>query len=271
MSNLAPSSGDDSMAAEAPGATAPSPATPAAPATPATPAAPAASAQSQGPRTLWMGDLAYWMDENFLMSLFTGTGEMVSTKIIRNKVTGYSEGYGFIEFSSNAAAQSVLQTYNGVQIAGTDQFFKLNWASGGGGSGGGQQGAGGGQGAGGSPGGGGRGNGAPGGGGQEHSVFVGDLAAEVTDHMLQDFFRQYYPSVKSARVVTDAVTGRPKGYGFVRFASEADRDKAMVQMNGQVVGSRAIRVSLATPKRSQGGLHHSGAAGAQGGYQAQQG
>ena len=79
-----------------------------------------------------------------------------------------------------------------------------------------------------------------------------------------------YPSVKSARVVTDAVAGRPKGYGFVRFASEADRDKAMVQMNGQVVGSRAIRVSLATPKRSQGGMHHSGGPGGQSGYQSQQ-
>jgi RNA recognition motif-containing protein len=74
-----------------------------------------------------MGDLAYWMGESYLLSLFASTGEVLSAKIIRNKVTGYSEGYGFVEFTNNLAAQKVLQTYNGVPITGTDQFFKLNW------------------------------------------------------------------------------------------------------------------------------------------------
>ena len=195
--------------------------------------------KSDGPRTLWMGDLAYWMDETILLSLFANTGEVLSAKIIRNKMTGYSEGYGFIEFASNFAAQKVLQTYNGAPIPGTDQFFRLNWASHSsrGGSGAGSHSSG----------------GKEESDNSEHSVFVGDLSPEVTDFALQEFFRQFYPSVKSARVVTDPVTGRPKGYGFVRFISEADRDKAMVEMSGQVVGSRPIRVSLATPKRSGGG------------------
>lgn len=34
----------------------------------------------------------------------------------------------------------------------------------------------------------------------EHSVFVGDLAPEVGDWALQEFFRQYFPSVRSAKV-----------------------------------------------------------------------
>lgn len=34
---------------------------------------------------------------------------------------------------------------------------------------------------------------------------------------LQEYFRQFYPSVRSAKVITDAATGRSKGYGFVRF------------------------------------------------------
>jgi RNA recognition motif-containing protein len=193
-----------------------------------------------------MGDLAYWMGESYLLSLFASTGEVLSAKIIRNKVTGYSEGYGFVEFTNNLAAQKVLQTYNGVPITGTDQFFKLNWAS----HSGGQQH-------------GGSGNNQDGEGGEtsEYSVFVGDLSSDVTDYTLQEFFRQFYPSVKAARVVTDPITGRPKGYGFVRFTNESERDKAMLEMNGQVIGSRAVRVSLATPKKSGGGGggggHHS--------------
>lgn len=35
--------------------------------------------------------------------------------------------------------------------------------------------------------------------------------------LLQEYFRQFYPSVRSAKVITDASTGRSKGYGFVRF------------------------------------------------------
>jgi hypothetical protein len=35
-----------------------------------------ASGQDAAPRTLWMGDLAYWMDENFLVHLFAQTGEV---------------------------------------------------------------------------------------------------------------------------------------------------------------------------------------------------
>lgn len=39
-----------------------------------------------------------------------------------------------------------------------------------------------------------------------------------------------------------------RGYGFVRFSDEAERDRALLEMNGQLVGGRPIRVSLATPK-----------------------
>lgn len=53
----------------------------------------------------------------------------------------------------------------------------------------------------------------------EHSIFVGDLAPEVNDFVLQYHFRQHYGSVRSAKVVSDATTGCSKGYGFVRFSS----------------------------------------------------
>ena len=37
-------------------------------------------------------------------------------------------------------------------------------------------------------------------GGPDHSVFVGDLAPDVTDYVLQENFRQFFPSVRSAKV-----------------------------------------------------------------------
>ncbi|XP_057953557.1 polyadenylate-binding protein RBP47B' [Malania oleifera] len=178
-------------------------------------------------RTLWIGDLQYWADENYLHTCFAHTGEVVSIKIIRNKITGQPEGYGFVEFVSHAAAERILQTYNGTQMPGTEQTFRLNWASFG------------------------IGERRPDA-GPEHSIFVGDLAPDVTDYLLQETFRAHYPSVRGAKVVTDPNTGRSKGYGFVKFSDETERNRAMTEMNGVFCSTRAMRISAATPKKTTG-------------------
>ncbi|KAK6646105.1 hypothetical protein PHAVU_L009343 [Phaseolus vulgaris] len=176
-------------------------------------------------RTLWIGDLQYWVDEAYLSHCFAHTGEVLSIKIIRNKMTGQPEGYGFVEFVSHASAERVLQTYNGMQMPGTEQTFRLNWASFG------------------------IGERRPDA-GPEHSIFVGDLAPEVTDYLLQETFRAHYPSVRGAKVVTDPNTGRSKGYGFVKFSDESERNRAMTEMNGVYCSTRAMRISAATPKKT---------------------
>ncbi|KAK6914289.1 RNA recognition motif domain [Dillenia turbinata] len=176
-------------------------------------------------RTLWIGDLQYWVDESYLQSCFAHTGEVLSIKIIRNKITGQPEGYGFVEFVSHAAAERILQTYNGTQMPGTEQTFRLNWASFG------------------------IGERRPDG-GPEHSIFVGDLAPDVTDYLLQETFRAQYPSVRGAKVVIDPNTGRSKGYGFVKFSDETERNRAMTEMNGVYCSTRPMRISAATPKKT---------------------
>ncbi|KAK9058567.1 hypothetical protein SSX86_023409 [Deinandra increscens subsp. villosa] len=175
-------------------------------------------------RTLWIGDLPYWADESYLHSWFAATNEVLSIKVIRNKATGLPEGYGFVEFASHSTAETVLQSYNGTQVPGTELTFRLNWAS----SGIGER----------------RPDAGP-----EHSIFVGDLAPDVTDHLLQETFRTQYPSVRGAKVVTDANTGRSKGYGFVKFADEMERNRAMTEMNGIYCSTRPMRISAATPKK----------------------
>ncbi|KAI0523407.1 hypothetical protein KFK09_005802 [Dendrobium nobile] len=177
-------------------------------------------------RTLWIGDLQYWVDESYLHSCFAHTGEVLSIKVIRNKITGLPEGYGFVEFVSHAAAERILQTYNGLQMPGTEQTFRLNWAS--------------------------FGIGEKRGEGPDHSIFVGDLAPDVTDYLLQETFRSQYPSVRGAKVVTDPNTGRSKGYGFVKFADEIERNRAMTEMNGVYCSTRPMRISAATPKKTTG-------------------
>lgn len=50
-------------------------------------------------------------------------------------------------------------------------------------------------------------------------------------------------------MIVDPATGRSKGYGFVRFANEAERDKSL-EMQGYTLCNRPVRVSLATARRS---------------------
>ncbi|KAJ4975507.1 hypothetical protein NE237_000613 [Protea cynaroides] len=180
-------------------------------------------------RTLWIGDLQYWMEESYLHSCFVHTGEVVTVKVIRNKQTGQSEGYGFIEFVSHAAAERALQSYNGTPMPNIEQNFRLNWATFSAGDR--------------------RQDDGP-----DYPIFVGDLAADVTDYMLQETFRSHYTSVKGAKVVTDRTTGRSKGYGFVRFGDESEQLRAMTEMNGMFCSTRPMRIGPATTKKNVGGL-----------------
>uniref|UniRef100_A0A7S0WJK0 RRM domain-containing protein n=1 Tax=Chlamydomonas leiostraca TaxID=1034604 RepID=A0A7S0WJK0_9CHLO len=88
------------------------------------------------------------------------------------------------------------------------------------------------------------------GGQTDFSVFVGDLAADVDDAVLENTFRTYYPSTKGAKVMLDPVTQRSRGYGFVRFSSEQERDRAITEMNGVYISTRPVRVCLATARRN---------------------
>uniref|UniRef100_M4F8X6 RRM domain-containing protein n=1 Tax=Brassica campestris TaxID=3711 RepID=M4F8X6_BRACM len=177
-------------------------------------------------KTLWVGDLLHWMDEAYLHTCFSHTGEVSSVKVIRNKLTCQSEGYGFVEFLTRAAAEEVLQTFSGSVMPNSEQLFRLNWASFSTGEKRAVE------------------------NGPELSVFVGDLSPDVTDAMLQELFAERYPSVRSAKVVIDSNTGRSKGYGFVRFGDEGERSRALTEMNGALCSNREMRVGIATPKRA---------------------
>lgn len=85
--------------------------------------------------------------------------------------------------------------------------------------------------------------------GSDLSIFVGDLATDVTDALLLETFVSRYPSVKGAKVVVDVNSGRSKGYGFVRFGDENEKNRAITEMNGALCSSRAMRIGVATPKK----------------------
>lgn len=78
-------------------------------------------------------------------------------------------------------------------------------------------------------------------------IFVGDLSNEVNDEVLTQAFSAF-GTVSEARVMWDMKTGRSRGYGFVAFRDRSDAEKALASMDGEWLGSRAIRCNWANQK-----------------------
>lgn len=74
----------------------------------------------------------------------------------------------------------------------------------------------------------------------------------MNEYVLVSLFQSRFPSCKSAKIMTDPVSGMSRGYGFVRFSDEMDQQRALTEMQGVYCGNRPMRISTATPKNKAG-------------------
>lgn len=155
-----------------------------------------------------------------LTEIFAVAGPVQHVKIIPDR--NYQHGglnYGFVEYLDMRSAETALQTLNGRKIFDTE--IRVNWAYQG------QQ-------------------------NKEdttghYHVFVGDLSPEVNDEVLAKAFSAF-GTMSDARVMWDMNSGKSRGYGFLAFRDKTDAEQAIATMNGEWLGSRAIRVNWANQK-----------------------
>jgi cold-inducible RNA-binding protein len=83
-------------------------------------------------------------------------------------------------------------------------------------------------------------------------LYVGNLSYKVDEETLKEVFSKV-GEVLSARIITDASTGRSKGFGFVEMTSDADADKAITSLNGTTLMERALTVNEARPQTDRPG------------------
>ncbi len=100
-------------------------------------------------------------------------------------------------------------------------------------------------------------------------IYVGNLAYSTNDESLRNAFAAY-GEVASARVVSDRMTGRSKGFGFVEMPDRAQAQAAIDALNGQELDGRPLRVNESQPKpreerRGGGGFGGGGGGGFRGG------
>lgn len=75
---------------------------------------------------LYVGNLAFATTSTDLQSLFAEYGEVADAKVITDRDTGQSRGFGFVEMASGEAAQSAISALDGRDVSG--RALKVNVA-----------------------------------------------------------------------------------------------------------------------------------------------
>lgn len=163
-------------------------------------------------RSVYVGNIHPNVTEALLAEVFGTVGPLEGCKLIKKE----KSSYGFVDYFDHRYAAAAILTLNGRQIF--SQAIKVNWAYAS---------------------------------GQREdttghfNIFVGDLSSEVTDATLFAAF-SVFPSCSDARVMWDQRSGRSRGFGFVSFRTQQDAERAITDMTGKWLGSRAIRCNWAT-------------------------
>jgi RNA recognition motif-containing protein len=83
-------------------------------------------------------------------------------------------------------------------------------------------------------------------------LFVGGLPFSTTDGQLEEIFSAH-GTVESSRVISDKLTGRSRGFGFVEMASSDEAQKAITALNGSQLEGRTLTVNEARPQENRSG------------------
>ena len=95
-----------------------------------------------------------------------------------------------------------------------------------------------------------------------NKLFVGNLSFNTTENDLQDAFAPH-GTVVETNLVTDRMSGRSRGFGFVTMSTAEEAQKAIEAMNGASLDGRAMTVNIARPReeRPSGGRDFGGGGG----------
>ncbi|KAJ0989446.1 hypothetical protein J5N97_007802 [Dioscorea zingiberensis] len=167
---------------------------------------------------LFVGNVPYDMDSEKLANLFDGAGIVEVAEVIYDRNTQQSRGFGFVTMSTVEEAEKAVEKFHRYDIGGRQ--LTVNKA-------------------------------APRGARPERRefqpsfrIYVGNLPWQVDDTRLEQVFSEH-GKVVEARVVYERETGRSRGFGFVKMATQTEMDDAIAALDGQTLDGRALRVNVA--------------------------
>ena len=82
------------------------------------------------------------------------------------------------------------------------------------------------------------------------NIYVGNLPYDFTEEELKDMFNQF-GEVANVKIITDKVSGRSKGFGFIEMAQKSEGKDAIQVLDESPVRGRNVRVHAARPKNGR--------------------
>ncbi|XP_046406039.1 ELAV-like protein 1 isoform X12 [Ischnura elegans] len=157
--------------------------------------------QEESKTNLIVNYLPQTMTQEEIRSLFSSIGEVESCKLIRDKVTGQSLGYGFVNYHRPEDAEKAINTLNGLRLQ--NKTIKVSYARP---SSEAIKGA---------------------------NLYVSGLPKNLTQQDLENLFSPYGRIITS-RILCDNITGLSKGVGFIRFDQRIEAERAIQELNGTI-------------------------------------
>ncbi|KAI9883711.1 MAG: hypothetical protein M1823_004515 [Watsoniomyces obsoletus] len=205
-------------------------------------------------QTLHVKNLSWNVDEEWLSREFEGFGELSGVRIITDKNTGRSRGYGYIDFASPASAAAALKAMNQAEVDG--RTLSVDFATPRGESNGNERA---------DPSGRARTYGdttSP----ESDTLFVANISFEANEDILAEEFGQC-GSILQVRLPTDPESGNMRGFGYVQFSSVEEAKTAIETLNGKNICGRQIRLDFSTPRtQNSGGSPRGARGGGRGGF-----
>ncbi|XP_012144867.1 sex-lethal homolog isoform X6 [Megachile rotundata] len=183
---------------------------------------------NEEPRTnLIINYLPQSMTEKDLYSLFVTIGPVESCRVMKDYKTGYSYGFGFVNYAKAEDAATAINTLNGLQVQ--NKRLKVSFAR-------------------------------PSGEEiKETNLYVTNLPRNITESQIDDIFSKY-GNIVQKNILKDKITGLPRGVAFVRFDKREEAQEAIARLHGTIPegGSEPLSVKIAEEHGKQKAAYYAG-------------
>lgn len=76
-------------------------------------------------KKLFVGSLPWAVDDEKLKEIFSQVGNVISAQVVRDRDTGRSKGFGFVEMSTEEEAQAAIEKLNNSEVDGRKIFVSI--------------------------------------------------------------------------------------------------------------------------------------------------
>lgn len=167
------------------------------------------------------------MTDKEFYNMFITIGPLKSSRIMRDYKTGYSYGFGFVEYQSPDDASRAIAALNGIQIQ--HKTVKVSYAR------------------------------APGQDIKNTNLYIQNLPRDVTEPQLQQLFAPFGLIVQK-NLLRDKISGLPRGVAFVRYDKKSQADTAIRALHGTIPqgGTESLVVKVAEEHGKQKAAFYAG-------------